>query len=83
MNVLLPTLRRPTMASLSATSPGGRLAGVRRQFRKDRVEQLGLAALLLGADRNRFAVAELEELADLLTELFRVGLVRDERRPAS
>ena len=79
MNVLLPTLRRPTMASFSADFAGRRPrrcpAG---SFARMASNSSVLAELLIGADGERLAVAQPEELADLLGEFLGIGLVRDE-----
>ena len=77
MNVLLPVLRRPTMASFMATSrgrPASSSAGARRCHA---IEQLLLAAVLLGADGEQLAVAELEELGGVRLQFGCVALVGD------
>ncbi len=71
MKVLLPALRRPTMASFSASS-GARRGFVERprgNVFDDAVEQLVFAAVLLGADAGDVAEAELVELRRLRDEV--------------
>ena len=81
MNVLLPTLRRPTIATFisgsvppSAASSSSR----RRQLRDDHVEQHGPIAILHRADAERLARAEPVELVGLHVEVLVVGLVGDQ-----
>ena len=78
MNVLLPVLRRPTMASFMRTSLGG-VSSCSASGRRCAIEleQLVLAAILLGADADELSRAELVELGRLRIESRRVALVGD------
>ncbi len=76
-NVLLPTLRRPTMATFISGSPisSGFSVERRRKMRHDHVQQHRPIAILDGADAERLAAAEPVELVGLAVERFGIGLV--------
>ena len=78
-NVLLPTLRRPTMATRISGSRPDRPRPPSRGAARRRCDQQGmfLAAVLERADLHRHAVAELAELVGLVVEGLVVGLVGD------
>ena len=81
MNVLLPTLRRPTIATFISGSVAaffGLVVERRRQLRDDHVQQHGPVAILQRADAQRLAGAETVELVGLRIDPFVVGLVGDQ-----
>ena len=80
MKVLLPVLRRPTMASLRATGLSAFSASPRflgRQPFGNQLQQQVAVAVLLGTDQHQLAAAELVELGRWRLDLRRVALVGD------
>ena len=85
MNVLLPTLRRPTIASLSSGSAAERRAlgrfdlGRRRQMLDDRRQKLFAVAVGLHAGHDQRPLAQPAELVDLGVGAGRIAFVDDEQ----
>src|SRR3977135_3669323 len=84
MNVLLPVLRRPTMASFiagsrGAPSPPARRGGTAAPQRGGLGQQLVAVAVLAGADAQHAPLAELVKLGGLGIQFRRVALVRHQQ----